>query len=294
MEYVELLEKPTPPSGSDYDQSTLDADVEWGGLPFSNKVAISQSLVNSRRKVVGFGAVIGKMIATVPGNPRIYIGLATEEQRNRYPFDHKRWLRYTYVRADDLEGQYCKANLVYTIFKENPIALSPGQRVYIMIKHESSSPLICVQATTERDIYRKGKATYYNKDEKKWKDIFIDSERVYDIRFFTMTELGKCNIKILPDSDFYTGPFRPGDVNVIVANLHLKNIGDKSDTFHIKLCEFPDTPYERVLVDAFIDIPLEAGKDRRIPIRVYEVPDRPGDWPLGVKVWCDEEHEPIW
>jgi len=128
---------------------------------------------------------------------------------------------------------------------------------------------------------------------------FVDGNKKRDDSYnfdVTITGAGKCNIRIQPESKFYEGPFNPGDVNVIVADLYVKNIGDRADKIHLKLCEYPNTPNENVIADMVLPTPLNPNEERKITVRAYEVPDKLGqDWPLGVKVWCEEDEiEPSW
>jgi len=113
-----------------------------------------------------------------------------------------------------------------------------------------------------------------------------------DTHIWVATIAGMCNAKIDPSSDFYTGPFTP-NTRARICDLYVKNAGDVEGRIKIRVYEHPGEPTEHIIADLITDAPVSPGSTVLIPIDV-NIPDKPGDWPLGVKVWCETEAEPSW
>jgi len=112
-----------------------------------------------------------------------------------------------------------------------------------------------------------------------------------DVHTWVARIRGFCNAKIDPSSRFYAGPFRVG-TTAKICDLYIKNAGENADRINIKVSEFVGG-MENVLQHLVTDSVVNPGAVVHIPIEVT-VPDRPGTWNLGVKVWCTEETEPSW
>lgn len=101
---------------------------------------------------------------------------------------------------------------------------------------------------------------------------------------------GLVDMQIEPTSEFFTGPFVAGTIQ-LVCNVHVKNHGTVASSVQIELWEYPgSSPQNRV---GYWSIPSLAPGETII--RGFEVtipPDTP--WPLGVKVWGGGETEPSW
>ena len=109
----------------------------------------------------------------------------------------------------------------------------------------------------------------------------------------TISGVGACNARIDPSSVFYTGPFAPSTRNKI-CDLYIRNAGNREDRIRIKVYEYPREPREQIIADLVTDRPVSPGSMVQVSIEL-DVPNQPGDWPLGVKVWCEtQETEPPW
>jgi len=93
---------------------------------------------------------------------------------------------------------------------------------------------------------------------------------------------------------YYSGPFEPGQEYVSVADLYVKNTGTMAGKIWIKLYEYPGEANEGVVTGPMYTTPdVQPGETR--PVLFYvSTPSTPGAWPLGLKVWGDDESEPSW
>ena len=151
--------------------------------PIIPKYTLSQGIINDRTRLTGYGVAIAKFLSVFPpeGDKRLYIGIATEYQRNNYPHDHKKWLKYTYVEPEDIED-IVKPYLAIDFFKENPIELEPNQKIYLMVKTDYKIPGAWLFCHSQKDVYPRGYVSVYDPNEKKWK------AGETDLIFFTWTE----------------------------------------------------------------------------------------------------------
>lgn len=122
--------EPTPPTGSDYDQSTLDnaADIgyivagEVGGDPVAESYW-SQEFINDRAELTGFGAVIGLQGDV---SKKMYV-LISDSLQNPNDEDS------VFITGGLLEpGEFTPGEYYYCYFTlETPVPLIPGKKYYM-------------------------------------------------------------------------------------------------------------------------------------------------------------------
>lgn len=126
-----VLAPPTPPAGSDYDQSTIDGFTD--GTPVAGEVNgdpaheryIAQSLKNDRAPITGYGGILGYLgNVTKP----LYIGLAATKINPNSP--DAEWLKVG--RLDPSQIEPGKWYYVYATFLDEPVNWPPGQTLYMI------------------------------------------------------------------------------------------------------------------------------------------------------------------
>jgi len=105
----------------------------------------------------------------------------------------------------------------------------------------------------------------------------------------TVTSYGP-DMKIEPDSEFFTGPFIAGTMQR-VCSIYVRNYGNASAPAHIELWEYPNTSSQELL-GSWITQSVEPGTTIQRDFEIT-IPDETY-WPLGVKVWGQGELEPSW
>lgn len=83
-----------------------------------------------------------------------------------------------------------------------------------------------------------------------------------------------------------------GDL-VDLGEISAINSGDTEGTIYLKLVENPNTPTEAELILLQIDN-VQPGDVAVFALNNFLVPDTPGIWSLGIKVWGIDEEEPSW
>jgi len=165
---------PSPPPGSQYDQSTLDYMPDVG---IAITAPVSQSLINDGTKITGFGVVIARQFFT---DKNLWIGLASKDQITNYPTDPTRWYRYGFVKPEDfvVNAFY----IVWAEFPDDPVIVSPSQEVYICLLDKEGSAEPWIWAGFSKDVYPRGLLQAYI--EGSWRPI----SGAEDATFFTWTE----------------------------------------------------------------------------------------------------------
>ena len=93
-------------------------------------------------------------------------------------------------------------------------------------------------------------------------------------------------------TEYYTGPFDPGS-NAIVVDLKVKNTGDKDGNIYWKLFEYPNSPQEQLLDSDQIFCAYSSAYCNYGSIMIL-IPTGLTIYPLGIKVWGEDETEPSW
>ena len=95
-------------------------------------------------------------------------------------------------------------------------------------------------------------------------------------------------------STWYTGPYSPGDQNVLLAEAWFENIGtETSSLIHIKTYAYPGQANETLLDDTICGS-YAPGEIDGIQIKGDIPLDAPNPLPLGIKIWDESEPEPPW
>lgn len=132
---ISSLAAPTPPPGSDFDQSTLpasqmDMDIycwgEYNGDKFDEQF-LNQGFQNDRQGLTGFG-----IIAARHGNcvDKVYIGMATDSQRKASPYTPGHWLLYGQMDPSQMDD-----GVYYYVTWEIPglpFELPVGETIYLI------------------------------------------------------------------------------------------------------------------------------------------------------------------
>lgn len=100
---------------------------------------------------------------------------------------------------------------------------------------------------------------------------------------------GETTGAILPSSVFYTGPFNPGQ-NVLLMALNIQNSGNLAGTVYARVYQNPGTGEQAI---GNYSVYLNPGATGQWKF-YYTIPNAPGMWQLGVKVWGVTEAEPPW
>ena len=93
-------------------------------------------------------------------------------------------------------------------------------------------------------------------------------------------------------TEYYTGPFDPGS-NVIVVDLRLENVGTEDGNIYFRLFEYPNTNDELMLEEDNMFCEHSAAFCNYGPIMIL-IPTGITSYPLGIKVWGEDESEPSW
>lgn len=93
-------------------------------------------------------------------------------------------------------------------------------------------------------------------------------------------------------TEYYTGPFDPGS-NAIVVDLKVENTGDEDGFIYWKLFEFPNSSQEQLLDNDQIFCASGSAYCNYGPIMIT-IPTGLTSYPLGIKVWGEDETEPAW
>lgn len=97
---------------------------------------------------------------------------------------------------------------------------------------------------------------------------------------------------IHPSSLFFTGPFAPGSTETVMY-LAVENTGDTDGNIFWRLYEYPGDAMEQLIDYGVISCAVGAA-----PCIVGNInatmPSGITTYPLGVKVWGEDESEPSW
>lgn len=126
-----VLTGPTPPAGSDYDQSTLNgidtAVIVAGGIAGdpSDEHYLSQKLANDRTPITGYG---GFFMYTGPCTEPLIVGIASTQIN---PNDENaQWLKVGQIDPSQMEPDMWY--YVYATFPESPVDYPPNQSLYMI------------------------------------------------------------------------------------------------------------------------------------------------------------------
>ena len=110
-----------------------------------------------------------------------------------------------------------------------------------------------------------------------------------DVHTWNVEIVGEVIGYIHIDSQFYGGPFNPGELAIVML-LIVGNSGSQDGTVYWKLYEYPGEVNENLINSG--DIFVTQGGIGFVGDVVATVPVGITLWPLGVKVWGETETEP--
>lgn len=183
---IKSLAGPTPPPGSDFDQSTLDYEIDQsllvaGGIDGdpSKEHYLLQGIKNDRSPTTGYGGVLGYVgNVTKP----LYIGLAATKINPNSTSPE--WLKLGSVDPSDLEEG--KFYYVYATFPEDPLNQSPDTTFYMIAATDEDFTMGTEKYWTWAGIssapYTKGVVEVFNGTQ--WNTPSFTTDTV----FFTFTE----------------------------------------------------------------------------------------------------------
>lgn len=197
-EYDPFILAPTPPQGSDFDQSTLnyEADTAWavagevGGDP-AVECYTNQGFKNQRDACTGFG-IIGGYLGNVT-EPMV-VGIATDGQRKANPQDPNQWIGA--VNVDPAQLNPDTYYYLEAIVTADPIIL-PDETIYLICA--TNEP-----ATGENESYNgwailgMSTAPYQHPF-----DVFDGTDwyvKTFDAMFWTYSSLGGADCSTYTDS----------------------------------------------------------------------------------------------
>ena len=112
-----------------------------------------------------------------------------------------------------------------------------------------------------------------------------------DVHTWNVEIVGEVIGYIHTDSQFYVGPFNPGEL-AIVMRLIVGNSGSQDGTVNWKLYEYPGENDENLINSG--NIFVTGGQTSDVGNVPASVPIGITLWPLGIKVWGETETEPAW
>ena len=82
----------------------------------------------------------------------------------------------------------------------------------------------------------------------------------------------------------------------IIVNDRVRTLssGDIAGICNFELVEYPGADNESCLPYLCFDMSLNAGQIATTTAWIVIPPDAPTSWPVGVRVWGEDEQEPVW